>query len=140
MRRRVDIVGSIAFSGVLAINALERRHEIGVLRAIGASSRAIAGLFVGEGSLLGWLSWLLALPLNIPAGQLILRSLGAALGGTGLQLHSQRRADLVRHHPCISRRGQLAACARRQPDQYSWWVIRRSSSEFSVGRERRNER
>ena len=42
------IVGSIALSGVLSINVMERR-EIGVMRAIGASSLTIAGLFIGEG-------------------------------------------------------------------------------------------
>ncbi|MCE7983089.1 MAG: ABC transporter permease [Caldilinea sp. CFX5] len=77
----IGVVGSIALSGVLSLNVLERRREIGVLRAIGASSRAIAGLFVGEGLILGWLSWLLALPLSIPAGQVMVRGLSAALDG-----------------------------------------------------------
>lgn len=77
----IGVVGSIALSGVLALDVLERRREIGVLRAIGASSRAIAGLFVGEGVLLGWLSWLIALPLSIPAGQGMVRGLSAALNG-----------------------------------------------------------
>jgi 3-methyladenine DNA glycosylase/8-oxoguanine DNA glycosylase len=48
------------------------------MRAIGASSGAIARLFVGEGLLLGWLSWLLAMPLSIPAGWLMTQALGAA--------------------------------------------------------------
>ena len=59
---------------------MERRREIGVLRAIGASSRVIAGLFIGEGLILGWLSWLIAWPLSIPAGELMVRGLSAALG------------------------------------------------------------
>jgi putative ABC transport system permease protein len=45
-----------------------------------ASSGVIARLFIGEGVLLGWLSWLIALPLGLPAGQLMLRGLGAAIG------------------------------------------------------------
>jgi putative ABC transport system permease protein len=77
----IGVVGSIALSGVLGLNVLERRREIGVMRAIGASTRAIAGLFVGEGLILGWLSWLLSLPLSIPAGQLMVAGLGVALGG-----------------------------------------------------------
>jgi putative ABC transport system permease protein len=60
---------------------LERRREIGMMRAIGASSWAIARLFIGEGLILGWLSWLIALPFTIPAGQLMVKGLGAALGG-----------------------------------------------------------
>ncbi len=59
----------------------ERTREIGVMRAIGASSRSIAGLFIGEGLLLGLLSWLIALPLSLPAGYLMTRALGAAING-----------------------------------------------------------
>jgi putative ABC transport system permease protein len=77
----IAVVGSIALSGVLSLNVLERRREIGVMRAIGASSGSIAGLFVGEGLILGWLSWLIALPLSLPAGQLMTKALGAAVGG-----------------------------------------------------------
>jgi putative ABC transport system permease protein len=74
-------VGSIALSGVLSLSVRERTREIGVMRAIGASSRSIAGLFIGEGLLLGLLSWLIALPLSIPAGYAMTQAMGAALGG-----------------------------------------------------------
>jgi putative ABC transport system permease protein len=74
-------VGGIALSGVLSLSVLERRREIGVMRAIGASSWAIARLFIGEGLILGLLSWLIALPLSIPAGILMAQGLGAALQG-----------------------------------------------------------
>ncbi|MCB0153513.1 MAG: FtsX-like permease family protein, partial [Anaerolineae bacterium] len=77
----IALVGSIALSGVLSLNVRERTREIGVMRAIGASSRSIAGLFIGEGLLLGWLSWLIALPLSIPAGYAMTQAMGAALGG-----------------------------------------------------------
>lgn len=69
-------VGSIALSGVLSINVLERRREIGVMRAIGASTLTIAGLFIGEGLTLGLLSWAIALPLSIPASWLMSNALG----------------------------------------------------------------
>lgn len=75
----IGAVGSIALSGVLSLNVMERQREIGVLRAIGATSQAIGGLFVGEGIILGWLSWLIALPLSIPAGRLMARGLSTAL-------------------------------------------------------------
>jgi putative ABC transport system permease protein len=77
----IGLVGSIALSGVLSLNVLERRREIGVMRAIGASSATILGLFIGEGLILGWLSWLIALPLSLPAGRLMTQALGAAVGG-----------------------------------------------------------
>jgi len=57
---------------------MERRREIGVMRAIGASSWTIARLFIGEGLILGWLSWLIALPLSIPAGKGMVEAIGAA--------------------------------------------------------------
>ena len=73
------LVGAVALSGTLAINVLERTREIGVMRAIGASAWVVAGQFVGEGLILGWLSWLLAIPLSIPAGQLIIKTLSGVL-------------------------------------------------------------
>jgi putative ABC transport system permease protein len=73
------LVGAVALSGTLAINVIERTREIGVMRAIGASGWAVAGQFVGEGLILGWLSWLLAIPLSFPAGQLTIKTLSAVL-------------------------------------------------------------
>jgi putative ABC transport system permease protein len=74
----IGAVGSIALSGALSLSVMERRREIGVMRAIGASSWAIFRLFIGESLILGWLSWLIALPLSIPAGQVMVNALGAA--------------------------------------------------------------
>ena len=74
----IGVVGSIALSGALSLSVMERRREIGVMRAIGASSWSIFRLFIGEGLILGWLSWLVALPLSIPAGQVMVKALGAA--------------------------------------------------------------
>jgi putative ABC transport system permease protein len=73
----IAVVGSIGLAGTLSINVLERRREIGVMRAIGASSRNVAGLFVGEGLLLGLLAWALAIPLSVPAGYLFSEALGS---------------------------------------------------------------
>lgn len=70
------IVGSIALGGVLSINVLDRRREIGVMRAIGASTLTIAALFIGEGLTLGLLSWGLALPFSVPASWLMSQALG----------------------------------------------------------------
>ena len=73
----IGLMGSIALSGALSLNVLERRREIGMMRAIGAPSRAIARLFIGEGLILGLLSWVIALPLSIPAGRLMTGGLTA---------------------------------------------------------------
>ena len=74
----IGAVGSFALSGALSLSVLERRREIGVMRAIGASSWTIFRLFIGEGLILGWLSWLVALPLIVPAGRLMAQTLGSA--------------------------------------------------------------
>jgi putative ABC transport system permease protein len=75
----IAIVGSIGLSGVLSLSVLERTREIGVMRAIGASSGKILRLFIGEGLILGLLSWLIAVPLSIPAGYVMAKAMGAAL-------------------------------------------------------------
>jgi len=76
MATTIAIIGGISLSGVLSINVMERRVEIGILRSIGASNNAIGTLFITEGILLGWLSWLIAVPLSIPFA----RGLNAAVG------------------------------------------------------------
>jgi len=75
----IGVVGSIALSGALSLGVIERRREIGVMRAIGASSWDIGRMFVGEGLILGWLSWLIAFPLSLPAGRVMTEALSAAL-------------------------------------------------------------
>ncbi len=74
----IGAVGSIALGGALALSVMERRREIGVMRAIGASSWTIFRLFIGEGLILGWLSWLIALLAVVPAGKLMVQALGQA--------------------------------------------------------------
>jgi putative ABC transport system permease protein len=76
----IGVVGSISLSGVLSLGVIERQREIGVMRAIGASSWDISRLFIGEGLILGWLSWIIAMPLSLIAGRLMTEALSAALG------------------------------------------------------------
>lgn len=76
----IGIVGSISLSGTLSLGVIEQQREIGVMRAIGASSWDISRLFIGEGLILGWLSWIVAFPLSLFAGRLMTEALSAALG------------------------------------------------------------
>jgi putative ABC transport system permease protein len=76
----IAIVGGIALSGTLSLNVIERRREIGVMRAIGAKSREVGLIFVGEGLILGLLSWFIAVPLSIPTGRLMTEAIGSAIG------------------------------------------------------------
>jgi len=79
MAALIALVGAVGLAGTLSINVLERRREIGVMRAIGASSPTIAGLFIGEGLLLGLLAWLIAIPLSVPIGQVFVAVIGQVL-------------------------------------------------------------
>jgi putative ABC transport system permease protein len=75
----VAIVGGIALTGALSISVVERTKEIGVLRAVGARSRTIMGMFVMEGVLQGLLSWGMAVPLSFVLGQPLANGLGQAM-------------------------------------------------------------
>ena len=80
----VAIVGAIALMGALSIGVIERTKEIGVLRAIGARSRTILGIFVMEGILQGLISWFLAIPISIVVSPLAAEALGKVLFGATL--------------------------------------------------------
>jgi putative ABC transport system permease protein len=73
------IVGSMGLSGTLSINVIERRREIGVMRAVGASSRDVAFVFTGEGLMLGLTSWIFALPIGLSAGPAFVLALGEVI-------------------------------------------------------------
>ena len=77
-------VGSIGLMSTMTINVVERRREIGVMRAVGAPSLTVVGIFVGEGALLGMLSWLLAVPLSYPAARVISDAVGYPFMGAPL--------------------------------------------------------
>jgi len=79
MSALIAVVGAIGLAGTLSINVLERRREIGVMRAIGASSFQIARLFVGEGLILGLMAWVIAIPLSVPVGQLFSKVIGQVI-------------------------------------------------------------
>jgi len=73
------IVGSMGLSGTLSINVIERRREIGVMRAVGASSRDVGFVFTGEGLMLGLTSWIFALPLGLGAAPAFVLALGGVI-------------------------------------------------------------
>ena len=83
----VAVVGGIALMGILSIGVIERTKEIGVLRALGARSRTILGIYVMEGLLQGLLSWLFAVPISLLASPIMAKALGQALFGASLDYH-----------------------------------------------------
>jgi len=80
----VAVVGAIALMGALSIGVIERTKEIGVLRAVGARSHTIIGIFLMEGVLQGVLSWLISIPISFFASPVIASSLGQAMFGAVL--------------------------------------------------------
>jgi len=75
----IAVVGSFGLSGTLSINVLERRREIGVMRAVGASSSDVALIFMGEGLMLGVISWIQAIPISLLAGQYFVQAIGTVI-------------------------------------------------------------
>jgi putative ABC transport system permease protein len=80
----IATVGGIALMGALSIGVIERTKEIGVLRAVGARSHTIMGIFVMEGVLQGMLSWLISIPISLIASPSVASLLGHAMFGATL--------------------------------------------------------
>ena len=70
------LVGALGLAGTMSINVLERTREIGVMRAIGASSLAVGKVFVVEALCIGLLSWLAASLLALPIAMLLSYQVG----------------------------------------------------------------
>jgi len=70
------IVGALGLTGTMGINVLERTREIGVMRAIGASSLEIGKVFVVEALCIGILSWLAGTLLALPVAALLSHQVG----------------------------------------------------------------
>lgn len=78
------LVGGLGLMGAMSINVLERTREIGVLRAIGASNRGVAQVFILEGVAIGIMSWLFGSVLAIPIGKGLGLAIGTAIMGVPL--------------------------------------------------------
>jgi putative ABC transport system permease protein len=79
----VMVVGGLGLATTMSLNVMERRREMGVLRAIGATSSTIWLIIVSEGAVIGVISWALAALAAWP----ISKSLGDALTRTILSTH-----------------------------------------------------
>jgi putative ABC transport system permease protein len=78
------LVGGLGLMGTMSINVLERTREIGVLRAIGASNRGVAMVFIREGIVIGLMSWAMGALVAIPMSQGLNQALGQAVMGVPL--------------------------------------------------------
>lgn len=80
----IALVGAIALMGAISIGVIERTKEIGVLRAIGARTHTILGIFVMEGVLQGLISWLIAVPLSLLVSPPLASAMGHVMFGATL--------------------------------------------------------
>lgn len=71
------VVGGLGLMGTMSINVLERRREIGVMRAIGAGNSAVLSIVIVEGLLIGACSWLLGVLLALPLSKALSDAVGA---------------------------------------------------------------
>jgi putative ABC transport system permease protein len=77
-------VGGLGLAGTMGLNILERVREIGVMRAIGASDRAIRWIVLAEAVLIGVISWAMAAALSYPLSKMLSDGVGYAFGGEPL--------------------------------------------------------
>ena len=72
-------VGGLGLMTTMSLNVLERRREMGILRAIGASRRAVWSIVAAEGAAVALLAWafagLAAWPLSKVLGSLLVKLL-----------------------------------------------------------------
>lgn len=82
LRAMVVIVGVVGVAGIantLIINVTERRHEIGVLRSIGARSRQLLAMLVAEGLSLGLIGTAIGVALGLPIANFLVGITGERL-------------------------------------------------------------
>ena len=75
------LVGIFGLGSAMAASVLERRRELAVLRAIGASNAAVLLTVICEGVFIGFLSVIAATVLSVPATMLIAKLVGTAMLG-----------------------------------------------------------
>ena len=64
-------VGGLGLMTTMSLNVLERRREMGVMRALGATPRIVWLMIVAEGIVIGLLSWMIAALLAWPISKLV---------------------------------------------------------------------
>ncbi|MCA9904501.1 MAG: FtsX-like permease family protein [Anaerolineae bacterium] len=76
MATLIAVVAGLGLTGTMSLNVLERTREIGVMRAVGAGTNTLRLMFVGEGILIGLLTFVIAFPLSFPTTLLFGNVLG----------------------------------------------------------------
>ncbi len=88
-------VGGLGLMTTMSVNVLERRREMGVLRAIGASPAVVWLIVVTEGVVIGGLSWAIAALAAWPVSKLFGDFLVQRLFKSALDFYFDPRGPLV---------------------------------------------
>ena len=88
-------VGGLGLMTTMSLNVLERRREMGLLRAIGATPRMVWVMVVAEGIVIGVLSWILAALLAWPVSKLVGDGLVGAMFQSGLDFTFEARGLVI---------------------------------------------
>ena len=81
--------------GSLSTSVVERTREVGVMRAIGARSLTIMGMFMMEGVLQGLFSWAVAVPLSFLTAGYVAKVLGQTMFDANLDYLYNFNAVLI---------------------------------------------
>lgn len=80
----IGCVGGLGLMTTMSLNVLERRREMGVLRAIGATPRTVWLMVIAEGLVIGVVSWAIAALLAWPVSKFVGDSLISMMFRSGL--------------------------------------------------------
>ena len=83
------VVGLFLVANVLAVSAAERRHEVGLLKSLGARRWQIVALFIGEAGVLGLAGAALGVPLGLGLAQLALGPIQQVLSDVFLPVQTR---------------------------------------------------
>jgi putative ABC transport system permease protein len=73
----VAAIGALGLASTMSVNVMDRVREIGIMRSVGASTKAILWIVIMEGVIIGVLSWLLGAAVSIPVTTVIARTAGS---------------------------------------------------------------
>jgi putative ABC transport system permease protein len=65
------VIGGLGLASTMSLNVLDRTRELGIMRAIGASTLNVLQIIILEGAFIGALNWVLAVILSIPYSALM---------------------------------------------------------------------